>query len=108
MAKVIWTDPALADLARIYDHIARETQSYDRAEQFCLELLGTPYDRLARFPDSGAPVEALRDFGARELYKHGYRIIYVHLAGGCYIAPCIHSSRELERHIDADRWSKVF
>ena len=108
MAKVIWTDPAIADLARIRDRIARETQSYDRAVQFCLELLAASYDRLGRFPDSGAPVEALRDFGARELYKHGYRIIYVHIDDGCYITQCIHSSRELERHIDPDRWSRFF
>jgi plasmid stabilization system protein ParE len=57
VAKVIWTDPAVADLARIRDYIARETQSDDRAEQFCLQLLAATYDRLGRLPDSGASVK---------------------------------------------------
>jgi plasmid stabilization system protein ParE len=83
MAKVVWTDPAIADLGRIFDYLARETQSTDRAEALCLELLDTAQSRLQRSPHSGAPVEELRDFGARELYKHGYRIIYVHQGDAC-------------------------
>lgn len=56
MAKVIWTDSALNDLAPIYEYIARQTQSVDRAEQFCLDLVAASVDRLARLPDSGALV----------------------------------------------------
>lgn len=106
MANVIWTDPAIEDLLRIYDHIARHTQSYERAQQFCLELLSAAYSRLGRFPDSGAPVEELCDYAAREIYKHGYRVIYVHVGDGCYVAQCIHSSCDLARHIDPGRWSR--
>lgn len=106
MAKVIWTDPAIDDLARIYDYLARETRSYDRAEALCLELLAAAQNRLVRLPDSGALVAELSDFGARELFKHDYRIIYVHIDDACYVAQCIHSSRDLARHIDPVRWAR--
>jgi plasmid stabilization system protein ParE len=106
MAKVIWTEPALADLCRVFDYLAREMQSADRAEAICLELLDAAYRRLQRLPDSGSPVEELRDFGAREILKHGYRIIYVHRGDACYVAQCIHASRDLVQHLDPERWEK--
>ena len=58
-------------------------------------------------PNSGALVEELKDIGARELYKHSYRIIYLHRGDACYVIQCIHSSRDLIRHIDPDRWLDI-
>lgn len=107
MAKVIWTDAAIADLPRIFDYIAESSQSLDRADQVCQELLTTAYERLGLMPDSGAIVEELREFNAREIYRHGYRFIYVHLAGACYVGQCIHASRDLVRHHDPDRWTRI-
>jgi plasmid stabilization system protein ParE len=106
MAKVIWTDPALADLARIFDYLAGQMQSAERAEALCLELLDAAYSRLGQFPESGAPVEELRDYGARELYKHGYRILYIRDGDACYVAQCIHSSCDLPKHLEPERWAK--
>jgi hypothetical protein len=37
MAKVSWTEPALNDLGRIYDYLARQSQSLDVAERICNE-----------------------------------------------------------------------
>ncbi|MEX2174473.1 MAG: type II toxin-antitoxin system RelE/ParE family toxin [Pirellulaceae bacterium] len=103
MAKVIWTDPAVADLAAIYDYVAKDSQSFDRADQLCAELLAAA-QQLERFPNAGALVEELLDIHAREIYRHGYRIIYVHPNDACYILQCIHSSRDLIRHLDPDHW----
>jgi plasmid stabilization system protein ParE len=105
MAKVIWTGPAVSDLQSAFDYIARQSRSFDVAERVCTEILDAPYERLESFPDSGAPVELLRHIGAREIYRHSYRIIYVHRAGACYVIICIHSSRDLARNLDPDRWN---
>jgi plasmid stabilization system protein ParE len=104
VAKVIWTDSALDDLAQIFDYMARETQSLDRAEEFCLDLVATTHKRLHRFPASGALVPDLAEWKAREIYLKSYRIIYTHRGGACYVNMCIHSSRDFARYIDRVRW----
>jgi len=106
MAKVIWTEPARDDLARIYDFLASESQSLDVADRICEELLGASYERLATMPDSGALVLEAREHGAREIYRHSYRIIYLHRGDACYVVRCIHSSRDLARMLDPDHWPK--
>jgi hypothetical protein len=50
MAKVIWTDPALADLAPIFDYLAGQLKSPEWAEALCLELLEATYIALGNFP----------------------------------------------------------
>jgi plasmid stabilization system protein ParE len=105
MAKVIWTAPAVEDLAAAFDYLARQSRSVDVADRVCTEILDASYDRLETLPDSGARVEHLSHIGAREIYKHSYRIIYVHRDHACYIIMCIHSSRDLARHLDPERWT---
>ena len=107
MAKVIWTDPALADLSRVFEFIAQRSQSVDTAERVCLELLSATHERLTHLPDSGALVEELRDFGAREVYQHRYRINYVHRQGACYIVQCVHSSCDLAKQLEPERWARL-
>jgi plasmid stabilization system protein ParE len=107
MAKVIWTDPALSDVRGVFDYLVQQSRSAQLAERICLELLKAAYDRLSVLPDSGALVQELTDIGARELYRHSYRIIYVHRAGACYVIQCIHSSRDLVRHIEPERWAGI-
>lgn len=104
MAKVIWSDPAIEDLARAYDFIAESSQSTDRAERVCLEILDSANERLSRLPAAGSPVEELREIGAREVLKHAYRVIYMHQGDACHVIQCIHTSRDLARHIDPSRW----
>ncbi len=107
MAKVIWTKPAVTDLASAFDYLARQSRSVDIAERVCNEILEASYDRLEALPNSGAPVEALREIGAREIFAHSYRVIYVHRDGACYVIICIHSSRDLIRHLDPQRWASL-
>jgi plasmid stabilization system protein ParE len=107
VAKVIWTKPALNDVHAAFDYLAKSSGSADVAERICIELLDAAYDRLARLPDSGARVEELAEIGAREIYKHSYRIIYLHRGDTCYIIQCIHSSRDLIRHLDPERWADI-
>jgi plasmid stabilization system protein ParE len=107
MAKVIWTKPAVTDLAAAFDYIAIQSRSVDTAERICNDILDGSYERLETFPDSGAPVEALRHISAREIYIHSYRVIYVRRDDACYVIMCIHSSRDLARHLDPERWEKL-
>jgi len=107
MAKVIWTRPAVKDLESAFDYLARQSRSAAVAERICTELLDASYERLERLPRSGAPVEELRHIGAREIYKHSYRIIYVERGDACYVIMCIHSSRDLIRHLDPERWESL-
>lgn len=59
MAKVIWTDPAINDLALVFDYLAQSSRSVDQAEQFCLDLLQVAQERLWLLPDSGTLVPQL-------------------------------------------------
>ena len=104
MAKVVWTEPALNDLGRIYDYLAKESRSVDIADRVCNELLTASYDRLERFPDSGSLVAEGKKHEAREIYRHSYRIIYVHRGDACYVVRCIHSSRDLAKQLDPTDW----
>ena len=104
MAKVIWTNSALADLGRIYDYLATSSQSFDLADRICHELLSAAYDRLAAFPDAGSPAAEGAHYGARELYKHSYRLIYVHRGDACFVVRCLHSSRDIAKQLDPENW----
>lgn len=106
MAKVIWTEPARNDLARIYDYLAGVSRSCELPERICEEILEASFERLAVLPDSGAPVLEAQEHGAREIYKHSYRIIYMHRGDACYVVRCIHSSRDLARQLDPTNWPK--
>jgi plasmid stabilization system protein ParE len=91
----------------VFDYLARSSGSLDVAERICLEILDAAYERLAGMPDGGALVAELTDLSAREIYKHSYRIIYVHRGDACYVIQCIHSSRDLARHLDPTRWDDL-
>jgi len=104
VAKVIWTKSALADLGRIYDYLARSSQSFILAERICNELMSAALGRLATLPDSESPVPEGIQYGAREIYQRSYRIIYVHQGEACFVVRCIHSSRDIAAHLDPENW----
>ena len=104
MASVIWTDPDLKDSGRIYDYVATTSQSFDVADRLCHDLLTASYERLERFPASGSLVAEGRRHGAREIYRHSYRIIYVVRGDACYVVRCIHSRCDLARQLDPNDW----
>jgi plasmid stabilization system protein ParE len=105
MAKVVWTGPAVTDLTAAFAYLAKASGSVDVADRVCTEILDASYDRLETFPDAGALVDPLKHIHAREIYKHSYRIIYIHRNDACYVLMCIHSSRDLVRHLDPQRWA---
>jgi hypothetical protein len=90
-----------------FDHLAEQTGSADVAEKLCLDILDAPFGRLEKWPDSGAIVEPLRHIGAREIYRHSYRIIYVHRNDACYVIVCVHASRDLVQSLDPIRWESL-
>ena len=104
MAKVFWTKSGLADLGRIYEYLARSSRSFDLAERICVELLAAANDRLQLLPDAGSPVDVASRYGAREIYKHSYRIIYVHQGEACFVVRCLHSSRDIVEQLDPENW----
>lgn len=104
MAKVIWTKSALADLGRIYDYLARCSRSFELAERICSEILSASYERLQVFPDAGSPVSEGRQYGAREIYRHSYRVIYVQEGDACFVVRCLHASRDLTEKLDPEGW----
>jgi plasmid stabilization system protein ParE len=106
MAKVIWTEPALRDLGRIYDYVATQSQSFDTADRICNELLAAS-ERLSSFAAAGNLVPEGQQYGAREIYKHSYRIIYVVRGDACYVVRCIHGSRDLARQLDPNDWPAI-
>jgi plasmid stabilization system protein ParE len=107
MAKVIWTEPAIQDLADVFDYLAHSTGSPEHAERICLDILEGSIDRLRTLPHSGSLVTELTEWQAREIYRQSYRIIYVCQSEVCYVRMCIHSSRDLVRHIDRAHWERL-
>lgn len=68
-----WTDPAVDDLDRLYEFIARDAPAY--ASSFVEQIINV-VTRLEDFPYSGRRVpEADRD-DVREVIYQGYRILY--------------------------------
>lgn len=105
MAKVVWINAAIGDLQQVFSYVAGKLSPV-RAEEICDDILSAT-DQLERFPDSGTIVPELTYYQAREIYRHSYRMIYVHRGDGCYIVFCVHSSRDLIRSLDASRWDEL-
>ena len=76
MAKVIWTENALADLDDIGEYISKDSVRY--AELTVLMLFESP-DILESHPLAGKIVPELKNESIRQLIRGSYRIIY-HLA----------------------------
>ena len=94
MGKVIWTEPALADLREIRDFVAKDSPTY--AARLASRLVEAPR-RLAQFDKSGQRVPEFDQDHIRELPVGSYRLIYVVRNGTCYIVAVVHGSRDLER-----------
>lgn len=78
MTKIVWTDPAILDLANIHSYITRDSNVY--ADALLLEIFHF-VDTLEKFPQSGRVVPELNDGNTREIIVGNYRVIYdiVHL-----------------------------
>lgn len=91
--KIVWSDPAVDDLAAIRDFISQDSGA--AARTFLAQLLNA-VDRLERFPESGRKVPELPEAAdAREVLHHGYRLIYRAEEHRVVILAVIHGARRL-------------
>ena len=74
MARVRWSNQALADLEAIGDFIARDAPS---VAQVFVERVFAAVTRLEAFPQSGRVVPEIGQEDIREIIFRSYRIVYV-------------------------------
>ena len=74
MARVRWSNQALADLEAIGDFIARDAPSI---AQVLVERVFAAVKRLEAFPRSGRMVPEIGQEDIREMIFGSYRIVYV-------------------------------
>lgn len=72
--RVIWSDPALYELASIREYIA--TDSPLTAEKFTLELHNQVDETLQDFPKYGRKIPELDRDDFREIIHGNYRVMY--------------------------------
>jgi plasmid stabilization system protein ParE len=102
MAKIIWTQTALADTNAIAEYIALDSVFY--AKQF-VERIFLATDKLQRYPEIGTIVQELPGQNYREILFRKYRIIYRIVSSDVYIISVHHSSRLLS---DNEHFKKLF
>ena len=100
MARLIWTEPALADLEAIADYIALENPTAAR------RLVGRVFEsveRLERFPDSGKrPPELLRSH-CREIVLGPCRVFYRVEDNAVFLLYVMRAERLLRRFLLEER-----
>ncbi|HVY13086.1 MAG TPA: type II toxin-antitoxin system RelE/ParE family toxin [Alphaproteobacteria bacterium] len=94
MARLRLTRLADSDLKNILSHVG-EKAGYGSALDYARHF-NDLYDRLARFPDSGAPRPALGD-GARIALVLPYVVIYEHNSEEVLILRILHSKQDATR-----------
>jgi toxin ParE1/3/4 len=96
VGRVVWTDPAIDDLLRIMDYIARDSPRY------ALQVGERIYEAAGKLdlgPRAGWIVPEFNLDHFREVLMRPYRIIYELRGDACYIVAVIHGSRDLPQHI---------
>jgi toxin ParE1/3/4 len=73
MARLIWTEPAIADLEAIADYIALDKP--DAATRYVQQVFAA-VERLIRFPKSGARIPEIPHFPYRQVVVPPCRILY--------------------------------
>lgn len=91
--KLVWSDPAVADLEAIHHHIGQDSEFY--AAGLIAKILEA-VERLEDFPHLGRHVpEAPEDPDVRELLVQSYRVFYRVEAERLLVLAVIHGSRDL-------------
>ena len=88
--RVIWTQPAVADVVQIRDYIAADSPLYAR---IVAERLFASVERLAQYPLSGRAVPELNDASLREVVDPPYRIVYRVRVDSLDILTVVHAAR---------------
>jgi plasmid stabilization system protein ParE len=94
MAEIVWTEPALADLDAVADHIALDKPSAAR------DLVSRVFDhvaQLAAHPRSGSRPRELRDSRYRQIVEPPCRIFYRVTADAVVILHVMRSEQRLRR-----------
>jgi toxin ParE1/3/4 len=92
MASVTWREPALDDVEDIRRRIARD--SPQSAEAFVNRIFAAT-DRLELFPRSGRVVSGAERDDLREIFVHGYRVIYRIIDDEVEVVGVRHGARRL-------------
>jgi toxin ParE1/3/4 len=82
MVEIVWTEPALADLDRIADHIALDRAP---AARDLVARVFTHIDQLADHPESGSKPADLRGLNYRQIVEPPCRIFYRQDGDSVYI-----------------------
>ena len=89
--KLVWTDPAVADLRSIRDYIRRDSEFY--ASCFTSRVLEA-VETLSELPVRGRPVPEAEDASIRELLFQNYRIMYRVESARVVILAVVHGARD--------------
>ena len=88
--RIIWSEPALADLEAIHDFIARDSPRY--ATRFAERIIDAT-ERLTTLPSMGRRVPE-GDGRHREIVEAPYRILYRVEANVVYVVRIVHGARD--------------
>jgi plasmid stabilization system protein ParE len=94
VTRIVWTEPAVADLSAIVEFIARDSAVYASAmaDRFLAAV-----EQLATFPRSGRLVPEDRGRSVREVIVARYRVLYRLRRSRVEVLAVIHGAREMKR-----------
>lgn len=92
MKRIVWTKPAVQDLASIVEYVARDSASYAEAVAEQIVLAAEP---LARFAAMGTIVMEAPGRSIRQLLVQSYRILYRTRRTEVQILAVVHGARDL-------------
>ena len=99
MARIIWTNSAIADLRGIGEFYERTSPNY--ASTIVTDLYAG-VGRLRNFPRSGRVVPELNEERLREMLVRGFRVIYEIAGGEVRVLTVLHSRQDLENKLVGD------
>jgi plasmid stabilization system protein ParE len=89
--KLVWSEPALADIESIRDYIRRDSEFY--AGRFINRIIDA-VETLIELPARGRLVPEADDPNTRELLFQNYRIMYRLEAARIIILAIVHAARD--------------
>ena len=99
--KIVWAEPAIADLESIHEYIARDSKTY--AARFIKSLIVATV-KLEKLPFCGRLVPEFEKYEFREVIFRNYRIIYRVIENNLNveILAVIHAARDIESVLKHD------
>lgn len=95
--RVVWTEPALAQLESIFDFISQT--SVDYAHSVITGILDRA-DQIAKFPRSGRIVPKYDLDDVREIIEGRYRVIYLVKESTIDVLAVVHTSQKSWPKVD--------